>query len=124
MTSTVLKDRTKQFALNVIFCLRTIKSDEETRVIKTQLIRSVTSVAANYRAACRARSVREFYSKMCIVVEEIDETELWLDILTSIQANPKTELVALSSEANELISIFVKAKKTTAEKLTSKPPNS
>jgi len=68
------KDQTKQFALRVITLFRALPQTDEARIIGKQLLRSATSMAANYRAACRARSDGEFYAQICIVVEETDET--------------------------------------------------
>jgi four helix bundle protein len=74
-----LKQRTKQFAIRIIKLFRSLPRTEEARVIGKQMIRSATSVAASYRAVCRARSRSEFIAKMGVVVEESDETVLWLD---------------------------------------------
>ena len=71
----LMKKRTKKFAVDVIFFFNSLKNSKASSVVSYQLIKSVTSTAANYRAACRARSKKEFFSKTCIVVEEADETE-------------------------------------------------
>lgn len=76
-----LKKRTKQLAVDVIHFYDKIKKTDASRVIGRQLIRSVRSTAENYRAACIARSQKEFFSKMSIVVEEADETLFWLEML-------------------------------------------
>ena len=76
-----LKARTKQFAIQVIKLVRVLPRNEESRVIGRQLLRSATSVAANYRAVCRSRSKAEFISKIGIVVEEADESVFWLELL-------------------------------------------
>ena len=73
MTSEELKDRTFKFSLSVLVIFKQLKSSDEGRIIGRQLLRSSTSVAANYRAACRARSKPEFYAKINIVLEEADE---------------------------------------------------
>lgn len=70
----VMKQRTKQFAIDVILLCQNLKQSQATKVITYQLIKSATSTGANYRAACKARSKKEFFSKICIVVEEIDES--------------------------------------------------
>lgn len=77
-------------------------------------MRSATSVAANYRAACRARSKAEYYAKLCIVVEEIDETLFWLELIeeAKIASNPE-----LTKEATELLCIFSASRKTTRENM-------
>ena len=74
--------------------------------MKNQLFRSGTLVAANYRAACRARSLREHYSKLCIIVEETDETCFWLEILKESGIHNSASLEKLQNEANELIKIM------------------
>jgi len=82
-------------------------------VITYQLVKSSTSTGANYRAACRARSKAEFYSKICIVVEEADESEYWLEIIEEANlSNNKNELTRLLTEANEITRIMTKAKNT------------
>src|SRR3989475_6564346 len=79
--SEVLKERTKKFAIGIIKLFRMLPKTEEARVIGRQVLRCGTSVAANYRAVCRARSKAEFVAKMGIVVEEADETVFWLEML-------------------------------------------
>ncbi len=101
-----LRRRTKQFALRIVKVFRSLPPNPEARIIGNQLLRSGTSVAANYRAACRARSKADFASKMGIVVEEADETVFWLELLVEIGVF-KPELVSsLIDEANELLAIF------------------
>ena len=99
-----LRDRTKAFALRVIRLYRSLPYKTDTQVLGKQLLRCGTSVAANYRAVCRARSKAEFVAKMGIVVEEADEAILWLELMTEsgIVSLAKTE--ALIKEANELTS--------------------
>ncbi|HKS76033.1 MAG TPA: four helix bundle protein [Terriglobales bacterium] len=109
-----LKERTKQFALRVIRLCRAVPPSPETRVITTQLLRSATSVAANYRAVCRARSRAEFLAKLGIVIEEADESALWLELLADAQIIPDRLLVDLKSEANQLVAIC-NASRTTAK---------
>jgi four helix bundle protein len=109
-----MKKRTKQFAVDIIrFCdsLILIKASS---VITYQLVKSATSTGANYRAACRARSQNEFFSKICIVVEEADESEYWLEVIkdSSLSTN-KEELERLLAEATEITKIVSKAKSST-----------
>jgi four helix bundle protein len=111
----VLKDRTKQFALRIIRLIRSLPPAQETRIIGHQLLRSGMSVAANYRAVCRARSRAEFLAKMSIVVEEADESGLWLELLVDAGLVPEAKLHDLRSEANQLVAIF-NASRTTAKK--------
>ena len=109
-----LKKRTKKFAVDTIVFCDSLKTSKATSVISYQFIKSATSTGANYRAACRARSKAEFYRKICIVVEEADESEYWLEIIE--QANiytDKEELIRLLKEANELTRIMAKAKNST-----------
>jgi len=88
-----------------------------TRPIINQIIRSSSSVASNYRAATRSRSEAEFYSKICIVVEEIDETQFWLDYLVRINLLKKEGLTTLFNEVDELVRIFTSIKSKMKDKL-------
>ncbi len=109
-----LKKRTKKLAVDVIDLCSTFKNVKASGVVTYQLVKSSTSVGANYRAACRARSKKEFYSKICIVVEEADETEYWLEIIEDARLTSKTEeLNRLLAESNEITKIMSKAKDTT-----------
>ena len=117
MNSTELKARTKSFALRIIKLTRAIpKNDDAGRVIAKQIVRSGTSVAANYRASCRARSRAEFVSKIGTVEEEADETALWLELLVESGLMSAQKLLALLKEANELTAIMVVSRKTAAAK--------
>jgi len=102
----LLKQRTKAFALRIIRLVRSVPKTEEGRVIGQQLLRSGTSIAANYRAACRARSRAEFLSKISTVVEEADETVFWLELLADAGIVASSRLRDLKSEAEELVAIF------------------
>jgi four helix bundle protein len=109
-----MKQRTKQFAVDIINFCDTLKTSKSSSVITYQLIKSATSTGANYRAACRARSKNEFFSKICIVVEEIDESEYWLEIIKETKLTNRTEeLEKLLKEANELTKITSSAKNST-----------
>ena len=109
-----LKKRTKKLAVDVIDLCSTLKNVKASGVVTYQLVKSSTSVGANYRAACIARSKKEFYSKICIVVEEADETEYWLEIIEDARLTSKTEeLNRLLAESNEITKIMSKAKDTT-----------
>src|SRR5437016_2689628 len=101
-----LKNRSKQFAIRIVKLFRLLPRTEEARIIGRQMLRSGTSVAANYRAVCRARSKAEFISKMGIVVEEADETVFWLEILTETGVISVAKAANLQKEANELLAIF------------------
>ena len=105
-----LKDRTKAFALQILKLFRSLPKTEEGRIIGKQLLRSSMSVAANYRAECRARSKAEFVSTMGLVIEEADETLFWPEIL--VEGNIASEAQSLMKEANELASIFIASRRT------------
>jgi four helix bundle protein len=107
MNSEAMKNRTKSFALLVIRLCRTVPRTEVSRIICRQLLRSATSVAANYRAVCRARSTPDFTSKLGIVLEESDETLFWIELLVETGAVALENARASLMEANELVSIFV-----------------
>ena len=101
-----LKKRTKDFAIEVVQLWRTLPRTEEARVIGRQLLRSGTSIAANYRAVCRSRSRAEFIAKMGVVLEESDETVLWIELLGDTGILAKVAISAHLKEANELLAIF------------------
>jgi four helix bundle protein len=102
------KARTKKQAVSIIKYLKTIKSNEETLVIKHQLIKSATSTAANYRAACRGKSKADFIAKMGIVNEEADETVFWLEVLNDLDYKSE-ELEKLKNESEEILKIVAKS---------------
>ena len=100
-----LQTRTKQFALQVIqFCER-LPNDETSRILKRQLLRAGTSVGANYRAACRAKSKPAFISKMGDVLEEADESGYWIELLSDAGKVDQATAASLLGEANELVAI-------------------
>jgi four helix bundle protein len=101
-----LRDRTKQFAIRIVKLFRALPKTEEARVLGKQVLRSGTSVAANYRAVCRSRSRADFISKLAVVTEEADETVFWLEMLVDTGIVRKAKLEKLLMEANELIRIF------------------
>ena len=107
-----LRDRTKAFALRVLRLFRSLPYRTDCQVLGKQLLRGSTSVAANYRAAYRARTKVEFIAKMGVVAEEADEAILWLALLTEsgIVSTEKTE--SLMSEAHELTAIFTASRRT------------
>ncbi len=108
-----LKKRTKAFALRVIRVVGSLpRGPQAADVIGKQLLRSATSVGANYRAACRARSSAEFCSKMGIVEEEADESVYWLELLIESGLVREELLTDLLAEANELVAIVVASIKT------------
>ena len=121
MNAEELRNWTRQFALKVVFLCRNFKDFPETKTIQYQLIKSSTSVAANYRAACRARSKNEWFSKISIVVEEIDETNFWLDFIQDLAIAPQKELQNLLIESDRLMRIFSKARATAKRNKNNKP---
>jgi four helix bundle protein len=117
-----MRNRTKKFALRVLMMFRALPRTEEARIIGRQVLRSGTSVGANYRAVCRARSKREFISKMGVVVEEADETVFWFELLVEGGIVSVRKLSALLAEAEELVAIFA-ASLRTARKSSSRRAN-
>ncbi len=106
-----MKKRTKKFAVDVIRFCDSLKTCKTSSVITYQLVKSATSTGANYRATCKARSKNEFFSKICIVVEEVDESEYWLEVIKDADlSNDNEELERLLIEANELNKVMSKAK--------------
>ncbi len=119
MTTNELKLRTKNFSLMVIDLAEKLPNSISVRVIANQIVKSGSSVGANYRAVCRARSDREFVSKMNIVLEEADETLFWLEIIIAKQWMSNPELEAIWKEGNELTAIFVSSLKTVNDRISS-----
>ncbi|MGA2075741.1 MAG: four helix bundle protein [Terriglobia bacterium] len=111
-----LRDRTKQLAIRVLKLCGSLPRTDAAHTIGRQLLRSGTSVAANYRAVGRARSQAEFVAKMGVVIEEADESVFWLELLVESGMVPKPRLEALTAEANELVAIFVASQKTARRK--------
>lgn len=101
-----LQDRTKRFAVAVVRFFSRLPKTEAARVIGRQLLRAGTSVAANYRAACRARSAADFISKISIVLEEADETLFSLELLVDADIIESRLTSGLSAECHELLKIF------------------
>ena len=119
MTPVELKARTKQFALRILKLVAALPRSIEGRAVANQLVRCGTSVAANYRAACRARSKAEFVAKMGVVLEEADETQLWLELIIEGRLLPSKRVQPLLNEANELVAIFVTSRKSASANLKS-----
>jgi four helix bundle protein len=100
-----LKARTRSFGLRIIHMVAALPRNPAAQVIGRQILRSGTSVGANYRAACRARSRADFAAKMAIVEEEVDETLYWLEMLTISGLLEAERFAALLKEANGLLAI-------------------
>ncbi len=107
-----LKARTKSFALRVIRMVEALPKNETSDVIGRQLLRSGTSVGANYRAACRAKSPADFISKMGTVEEETDESLFWMELLIEAELMGEQRLKELMAEAKEILAIAVSSIKT------------
>jgi four helix bundle protein len=114
MDSDELKKRTKKFAIEVIRFIDGLRRSASMSVLSKQVIRSATSIGANYRAACCARSKAEFIAKLQIVREESDETQYWLELVRETNGQSKTD--DLLKEASELTAIFTSALKTIRSK--------
>ena len=112
VTRELLQQRTRKLAVEAIRLIGDLPRTPPADVIGRQLVRSATSVAANYRSACRARSRREFIAKMGIVEEETDETAFWLELLDECHLAPVTRIMPLSREAGELLAITVASIRT------------
>ena len=112
----LFKKRTKKFVVDNIRFFRTLPKTEEAKIIGRQLLRSSSSVGANYRAACRARSKAEFHSKLSIVVEESDESVFWMEILIEAEVVKPQEINDLLKEGNEILKIVSASRKTVSAK--------
>jgi len=107
-----LKARTRSFALEVIRLCSGLPHKEELTIISRQLMRAATSVAANYRAACRAKSKADFINKLSMVEEEADESAFWLELLAELRPKGDPMLARLLDESSQLVAIMVASKKT------------
>ena len=112
MTKDELKERTKTFAVLIIKIIEEIPNTIAGRTISNQIVRSATSVAANYRSACRARSNADFISKITIVEEECDETLFWLELITDTKLLSMDKVADVMREAKELTAIFTASGRT------------
>lgn len=116
MNEEEMKKRTKEFAKEIIKLCRNLPDNREGRLVGNQIFRAGTSVAANYRAACRARSTAEFISKLSIVEEEADETLFWLELIKEMRILDDASLDSLMKENDEIIAIIVSSIKTARKK--------
>ncbi|MCX5867483.1 MAG: four helix bundle protein [Proteobacteria bacterium] len=117
MKSEELKKRTKKYAIEIIKLVQSLPKDMVAEVIGKQLLRSGTSVGANYRSACRARSKADFISKMKIVEEEADESLYWLELLEEAEIFKNESLAKIMKETTELLSIAVASVQTARKHL-------
>ncbi len=102
-----LKDRTKRFALQIIKMFSTLPKNAEAQVLGKQILRSGTSVGANYREAYRSRSKAEFIAKAGDCLKELEETAYWFELLVESGIVPEKHLAGMQKECNELTAIFV-----------------
>ena len=112
MNEREFKQRTKNLALRVIRLVEALPSTPSARVIGKQLLRSATSVGANYRTACRAKSTADILNKLAIVEEEADESLYWLELLAEAEIVPEVKLKSLMSEVDEIVAMIVASIKT------------
>ena len=115
-----IKYRTKQIGLSVIKLIDELPNKPSAQAVAKQIVRSSTSIGANYRAACRAKSVPDFLNKLKIVEEETDETMYWLEILEESELIRIDRIFDIKKEVNEILSIIVASIKTTKNKINQK----
>ena len=113
----IFTERTKRFSIEIIKTVSELPYSDAISIIRKQIIRSSTSVASNYRAVCRARSEKEKKKKICIVVEEIDETQFWLEIITELEYIENKKLLPLSIECEELVKVMTTYKHKLSQNL-------
>ena len=111
-----LRERTKAFAIRVVKLFRALPTRPDAQIMGTQLLRSATSVGANYRAACRGRSRAEFVAKLGIVTEEADESVYWMELLVATAVVPERRMRELMKEGRELTAIFTAARNTSRKR--------
>ena len=107
MNKKELQDRLKTFAIAIVRFAETLPDTPGLRTVKNQIVRSATSTAANYRAACRGKSTADYISKMGTVEEELDETEFWLEFTVGLSNDYRGEVAPLWKEGDELLAIIV-----------------
>ncbi|MGE9268586.1 MAG: four helix bundle protein [Verrucomicrobiales bacterium] len=115
MDNPELKERTKSFARRTLALSRAIPGDSVSQIIARQLVRCGTSVGANYRAACLAKSRADFINKLRICIEEVDETAYWIELLAEEQLVKESLVTPLHQEAGELLAIFLASIKTASK---------
>ncbi|MBK9983979.1 MAG: four helix bundle protein [Saprospiraceae bacterium] len=117
----LFRQRTKKLALTIIKITSPLKYSDALGVIRKQLIRASTSVASNFRAVCRSRSDREKFSKLCIVVEEADETPFWIEMIIAGEFLAKEEMSDIEQEADEILKVMSAYKKRLYDDLNKSP---
>ncbi len=121
MTEQEFKDRTKQIALRIIRLVESLPDSNTAQIIGKQLLRSATSVGANYRAACRGKSTADILHKLAIVEEEADESLYWLELLIESEIVTEKKLSVLMSDINETVAMTVSSIKTLRSKNIDNP---
>jgi four helix bundle protein len=122
MTPEELKKRFKDWAVEVVLFTRNLPNTPEFKAVRNQMVRSAPSAAANYRAACRRKSGKDFINKLKIVEEELDETMFWLEFSVALDAELRPAVVPHYKEADELISIIVSSIGTARKNLKKAKP--
>jgi four helix bundle protein len=112
-----LRIRTKRFAVSILKLSQKFRPIPEINLVRNQLLRYGTSVGANYRASCRARSKKEFFSKPSIVTEEADECLCWMEVLSEADLVLMKDMQREYDEGMELLKIFSSARKTLSDKM-------
>lgn len=117
MDATILQNRLKQFAYRTVNLSRSLTKELVSEIIIKQLLRSAFSVAANYRAACRAQSKKAFISKLSIALEEMDESYFWIEVIFDLELTKKEKMKDILKEADELTRILSVSRKTAQTKI-------
>ncbi len=112
MDEKLFKDRTNKLALRIMCLVESLPHTRSADVLSRQILRSATSIGANYRAACRAKSTSDMIAKLKTVEEETDETVYWLELLSEGKTIPQEEIAALTKETNEILAMTVASIKT------------
>jgi four helix bundle protein len=121
MTENEFKERTKKIALRIIKLVNALPRNLTASVIGKQLLRSGTSIGANYRAACRGKSKADVLHKLSIVEEEADESLYWIELLVEAGILPQKMLIALRNDINEIVAMTVASMRTMKAKITANP---
>ena len=121
MNEAQFKDRTKNVALRVICLVEALPKGRAADIIGRQLVRSGTSVGANYRAVCRAKSPKDMLAKMAVVEEEADESIYWLELLVEGKLMPKRRLEPLIDEMNQILAMIVASQRTLRRRTIQNP---
>lgn len=111
-----LKERFKNYVIRSTNLFRALPDNPEAKIFGNQFLRAASSSGANYRAVCRARSSNEFYAKSSIVIEELDESCFWIEIIVETNLIEKSKTDDLLKEGNELLAIMARARKNTSKK--------